>query len=615
MPIKFACPHCKKGLSVKDHLAGKRAACPACKKALTIPKGSSTNHPALHDIPVRPVPAAPLPAKPPVSHHDAEAAAAEALADDPSEAQKQAGTVDFTCSFCDAELKLDAALAGKKTSCPECRRIIKVPELAQPEVADWRKAARTGPVGAKGPDVPEPEGAWGSARAQHVSRDALLDADVLPNRKIIPLTLRQKITRGVVYAIIGICAVSSIYLGYLMIFGSSEQRAVNGVIAYADSDGARERVGRGGTAVLNLAAGQYFGQQNNQSGTTAAKTQYEKALKQLTTGGTEAGGEDDRAGVFIDLAVAAAGLVGTQKQADEGVRLDEKESQKLLRAILDAMRNPEARLEALRLVTRRLAAEHQAPRALTLAAQVFSDPAEQGNAVATVGLELYAIGEKDLAVKAADQVMTPLNVSAGANAPAPASVIALATLLGRPVPKGDSDSTRTGQIEALALSGRAEEARKQAAADTGFDRVRADLAAAAGAAPDKQAVVDALSSIPIALKSPDRGRLPWMLTRLTRMGTEAGVDDDTLKPIADAISEPSLKARAHLLILRGRLARDAQQVPDDALTAMDPKTAAHYQARTDLARHNVRANSGYGASVQGWEEQYRPFGVIGTLLR
>jgi hypothetical protein len=70
-----------------------------------------------------------------------------------------------------------------------------------------------------------------------------------------------------------------------------------------------------------------------------------------------------------------------------------------------------------------------------------------------------------------------------------------------------------------------------------------------------------------------------------------------------------------LLILRGRLARDAQAVPDDALTTMDPKTAAHFQARTDLARHNVRANSGYGTTVQSWEEQYRPFGVIGTLTK
>jgi phage FluMu protein Com len=41
MPIKFPCPHCKKGLSVKEHLAGKRAKCPACKKVLTVPAPES----------------------------------------------------------------------------------------------------------------------------------------------------------------------------------------------------------------------------------------------------------------------------------------------------------------------------------------------------------------------------------------------------------------------------------------------------------------------------------------------------------------------------------------------------------------------------------------------
>ena len=32
MAIKFSCPHCRKALNVKDHLAGKKAQCPACKK-------------------------------------------------------------------------------------------------------------------------------------------------------------------------------------------------------------------------------------------------------------------------------------------------------------------------------------------------------------------------------------------------------------------------------------------------------------------------------------------------------------------------------------------------------------------------------------------------------
>jgi uncharacterized protein YbaR (Trm112 family) len=48
MPIRFPCPHCKRGLSVKDHLAGKRAACPACKQPLTIPAASAA--PAAEDV-------------------------------------------------------------------------------------------------------------------------------------------------------------------------------------------------------------------------------------------------------------------------------------------------------------------------------------------------------------------------------------------------------------------------------------------------------------------------------------------------------------------------------------------------------------------------------------
>src|SRR5258708_5628704 len=160
MPIKFACPHCKRGLSVKDHLAGKRAACPACKKALTIPKGSSTTHAPLRDIPA---PAAP--------RVDAESAAAEAFADEPATGPKEVRTVDFNCPFCDAELKLSVELAGKRTSCPECRRIIKVPEVVQEGPKDWRKAARIGPSGPRAQDERAPEGASEPAQAEPGHRD------------------------------------------------------------------------------------------------------------------------------------------------------------------------------------------------------------------------------------------------------------------------------------------------------------------------------------------------------------------------------------------------------------------------------------------------------------
>jgi transposase-like protein len=606
MPIKFACPHCKRGLSVKDHLAGKRAACPACKKALTIPRGSSTNHPALRDIPA---------AAPPAPHVDAESAAAEAFADEPAAASREIKTVDFTCPFCDAELKLDVEVAGKRTSCPECRRIIKVPEVEQEGPKDWRKAARTGPSGAKGQDLPEPEGAWGSAKAEHVSRDALLEADVLPDRRKISLTTRQKIRRGIGYGAVGACALIAAIIIFRWAMSSSEQRALNGVIAFADSDDAKAKVGREAVAVLDVAAGEYYLQTKRDGSAIEAKKQFEKALKQLNSGAAGPGGEDDREGVLIDLAVASTDLAGTKEQASDGQHLDDKESQKLLRAVLEAMHRPESRLEALRLAGRRLVAAHQAQRALALASQV-GDPAEQSEALATVGLELYAAGETDLAGRAADQALAPFKTPESQKPP-PTSValVALATLLNRQPPRGDDEVMQAGSVEALARQGKFDKARQQAAAlDDGSGRLRAFLAATGETTPDKQAATEAIAAVP-ALRGAERARLAWTLLHLVRLGAEAGVEEGSLRQAADAIPELALRARGHLLILRGRLARNKDAVADDALATIDAKTASHYRARAELARHNTLAGNNYAKTVQSWDEQYRPFGVIGTMLK
>ena len=57
MPIRFRCPHCKKPLQVKDHLAGKKGTCPTCKKGVVIPSApapstSATVPPAADSVPV-----------------------------------------------------------------------------------------------------------------------------------------------------------------------------------------------------------------------------------------------------------------------------------------------------------------------------------------------------------------------------------------------------------------------------------------------------------------------------------------------------------------------------------------------------------------------------------
>src|SRR5262249_59156343 len=130
MPIKFPCPHCKKTLSVKDHLAGKKATCPACKGAITIPSPS---------------------AQPAAAPADVDELAAAAFASEPAQkAAPEPTFVEFTCYYCDEPVKVSAELAGKQTPCPSCRKIIKLPQLVKTEPKDWRKTDPRGPSGARG---------------------------------------------------------------------------------------------------------------------------------------------------------------------------------------------------------------------------------------------------------------------------------------------------------------------------------------------------------------------------------------------------------------------------------------------------------------------------------
>src|SRR5439155_24176779 len=182
MPIRFKCPHCKKGLVVKEQMAGKKAACPACKKVLSVP--ATVSAPA-----------------------DLEAFAAAALADQPVTPPPQtdgksdgkvdgktngrtdgaappsapAPAIEFNCEFCDTRLKFDADMGGKKAPCtnPECRRIIKVPMPKIERPKDWRELSK-GPSAVLAKKPEQLEGAWGTATDKSkVSQAALAEADAI----------------------------------------------------------------------------------------------------------------------------------------------------------------------------------------------------------------------------------------------------------------------------------------------------------------------------------------------------------------------------------------------------------------------------------------------------
>src|SRR5437868_3579749 len=137
MAIKFNCPHCQKAFqNVKDELAGQKRKCPGCQKIFTIP--APVGAPA-----------------------DIEEFAAAAFSDQPQTVEEPAAPtfVDFVCDYCDEKVQVAIELAGKQTSCPHCRRIVKVP-LLEKETKDWRNVKTRIPSAARRDVGPAPDGLW-----------------------------------------------------------------------------------------------------------------------------------------------------------------------------------------------------------------------------------------------------------------------------------------------------------------------------------------------------------------------------------------------------------------------------------------------------------------------
>lgn len=165
MPISFTCPKCNKTLRVKDDLAGKKGQCPGCQHRFVIPTSTSLAATKVT-----------APAGNAEGMADLEQLAVAALTE--SQAQEQAAApeeLEFTCPQCDEKVKVGVDLAGKRSPCPSCRRIVQVPNLAPAQRKDWRQKAPNLPSLAKR-EVETLEGAWGTEAVSRVSQEALEEA-------------------------------------------------------------------------------------------------------------------------------------------------------------------------------------------------------------------------------------------------------------------------------------------------------------------------------------------------------------------------------------------------------------------------------------------------------
>jgi hypothetical protein len=615
MAIRFSCPHCQKTLNVKDNLGGKRAVCPACKQPITIPA--------------------------PVAHAaDLEELAARAFADEPAApapAAPEQATIEFVCYYCDAKVQVSMEFAGKQTSCPECRRITKVPALEKKEATDWRKLD-TRPSGARRDTEPAPEGTWGTASMGTVSRQALVEAAAIPETKE-RLTWQQWTKRGVL-AGAGLLVVGLGVWAVLHFLNQSRQiQAFAKAMQYLDPE---PKVVPGAAAQLRHGVGEYYRRANQAEN---ARGQFRQArdtiINALKTNKVTPVEYDI---ILIDLAAAQVELGGEKVEIDKGARLKWDDAYKEARQTAQNVTTPEGHSEAVREVSRRLIARGEISRA-PLVATLFPDDKNTAGLLALVGLEILHANPdakaKLAVVKLLEQAEQHLPKSVKPfkpgekvqGPPPPAELIALWIALGKVdkvqelapiIPDQPANAIiLAGQVEGLVRSGKVKAAR-DACRDTKvlqpLDRLPALLAMAGVLVEDGQgeAARPELEQAFFIL-SEDPGRLrvvsPWLLRRLVQLGLAAGLQNK-VKSLAQAIPDVSLRGRAELEVLNHQLAASKEPAEETAVQGFDKNSPAHGLAMLALARHNAHfSGSDYARTVDAWEpEGLRPFGYLGVAL-
>jgi len=598
MTIRFKCPNCQKGLSVKDHLAGKKANCPACKQSLTIP----------------------APLSEPANFEDL---AASALADEPAAAAaaaaaQEAKTIFMRCAFCDEEVQFSAALAGKQAPCPECRRIIKVPRLVETKPTDWRRVEVHGPSGARREEHPGFEGAWGTEVAKRrVSHEALEEVGAIPEKKE-PVPLSQKVRRGIL-AGVGLAVVVGAFFGIRTYFSKTlEQKAVARALEYVDP---KTKLGPEATAELHRAAGEYF----LLSGKLKEAREHLGKARNIIRGLPPSPEQD---AMLIELALTQVELGGSSEQVLDQARIEWGAAQKDLRQSLE-LPPADPRAAAVRAVASRLNERNQPAVAAPLA-KLYSATAEKKDPKAKGKPAGGADeGEDEKVTPPAKDTLTPVAAEELAlwlflEKEAEAKTI-------KPVPndpKAVDPIARVGYAVGWARQGKWEEARRLALREgPPQERFQACLAVADvafGLGPvSEDRIKEGRPCLDAAFGLVQDGKFvgtktklsPWDLYQLARLLTRAGMSEQAGQ-LTKTLPE-NLVGRTQLEVLRIRL--ESKKGQSDA--EWDKSAAEGMAARAlvvlAVARHKARYGSGSAVfeEAEALEpERVRPFGYLGVAL-
>jgi hypothetical protein len=584
--IRFKCPHCHRPLSVKDHLAGKKANCPACKQPLTIPA---------------PVAAA----------ADLEELAAAALSDEPAAraaAQKPAAMIELECPYCFEAIQFAPELGGKQAPCPQCKRIIKVPLAKDYKPKDWREVQPRGPSGAKREAEPQLEGAWTTAQKTSVSLEALEEADAIPQKKE-PVSPLRWVKRGI-YGTLALAVVLGGFFALRAYFArSQEESTLNRALAYLDPKKEKVKLVPEWTAELQRAAGEYYLLAGNSEEARKHLGKARAAARQLPA-------SPERDLILIDLALTQLNQgtlpPGERETAGEVWEKTIREVDQTLQEVSE-----EGRSVAVRLVSSKLIEQGQGALAPTRA-QKLSTRAVQ------VQEKKEDEGEEPLPPKESVEKATPVR----------AQEIALWLALENPtnaaevLPKAESPERslieRIGYAEGFARLGQWDKAKERMKKPGPVkDRFQACLAVADIASRDQAS--EARSCIEEAHGLVHKGKFKdtsipvslWDRFNLARVAARAGLGDKA-RQLAEELQLPDpLRGRISLEILRTQLAGKKGQAEQTWDNSAPDNTVARALAVLAVARHKAR----YGSSsavleeVEALEpERVRPFGYLGVVL-
>ncbi len=632
--IKFACPHCKKTLQVKDRLAGKRGQCPGCKKMVMVPAQTVSAGSSVGPV-------------------DLEALAAEAVSEGPrKEIDPGApGRIKFTCGFCEAEVEVGAELSGRQTPCPECARIVKVPLLEKTGPRDWRKPdAQVGPSGVRR-DAAALEGAWGTESKATVSRQALVEADAAPEPRP-PRTRMQKILPVLSTVFVIGLALGAGYLTWNWFKARGEAGAVKSVEKFLNEQG--KSLTPEMQAELNRALGECYLRAGAKEAGGETQT---KGWRQVQLAGQSAGNVADpveRHAVLRELLRTQTLLAhpAPETEPEQASRRFVQEANKALAQVREGMPRAEVVRELarwavrdhkegeLRLVIRQSIQAADPPRQAKPDAGKPARPAsvkpappsapagldysEQISCLAILGQELVKSGQRDVARRLAQELQRGWH----AGHAFPRGLMVLQVMLKQPAADldqhADHEAVRAARMEGQARGGDWSAARQSLAELNEPTLTRLDaLVTLAEVLVESRLGAEALPILHEAARLIERHpEAGWHQLRVVELAAAAGDAESAAKLLSGfqrlpAPPSPAAQGRARLAILSAELtARPDEPCSPGRLQELSTPLSTQALAAERIARHNARSDF---RDALRWAESVepaalRPFAAIGAAL-